>query len=157
MLAEKLVLNVPRSAFAHKSRTATWTPGLKPSASRLTFITCGGAKAGSGPAVEAPRWKKTTALAPLLSPAHLGLAADARVLDVGCGTSLLPVHLATMYTSVIGVDRDPLAFEMAAAWAGDYGDRLILMPGTFSQLDTLAADPGHPALDGVVLDLASSS
>jgi 16S rRNA (cytosine1402-N4)-methyltransferase len=54
---------------------------------------------------------------------------------------------------VIGVDRDPLALTMAAPWAGDYGDRLRLVAGTFSQLDTLADEP----LDGVVLDLGVSS
>ncbi len=32
---------------------------------------------------------------------------------------------------VIGVDRDPSVFEMARAWAGDYGDRLQLVEGTF--------------------------
>ncbi|MCA3449072.1 MAG: 16S rRNA (cytosine(1402)-N(4))-methyltransferase RsmH [Rhodobacter sp.] len=54
---------------------------------------------------------------------------------------------------VIGVDRDPLALEMAAGWAKGYGDRLHLLAGTFSQLDTLADGP----LDGVVLDLGVSS
>jgi 16S rRNA (cytosine1402-N4)-methyltransferase len=54
---------------------------------------------------------------------------------------------------VIGVDRDPLAFEMAADWAGTYGDRLRLVEGTFSELDVLAGEP----LDGVTLDLGVSS
>jgi 16S rRNA (cytosine1402-N4)-methyltransferase len=58
---------------------------------------------------------------------------------------------------VIGIDRDPLAFEMAADWAAAYGDRLILVPGTFSDLDRLAAEAGHPSLDGVTLDLGVSS
>ena len=53
---------------------------------------------------------------------------------------------------VIGVDRDPLAFEMAASWAGDYGTRLELVQGVFSQLDDYGTD-----LDGVVLDLGVSS
>jgi 16S rRNA (cytosine1402-N4)-methyltransferase len=58
---------------------------------------------------------------------------------------------------VIGVDRDPLAFELAAPWAATMGDRLILVPGTFSDLDAHAATAGHPALDGVTLDLGVSS
>ncbi len=58
---------------------------------------------------------------------------------------------------VIGVDRDPLAFEMAAEWAGGFGERLKLVEGTFSDLDDLAASIGHPQLDGVVLDLGVSS
>jgi len=54
---------------------------------------------------------------------------------------------------VIGVDRDPLAFEMAQDWAGAYGDRLRLVAGTFSELDLHAGEP----LDGVTLDLGVSS
>lgn len=54
---------------------------------------------------------------------------------------------------LIGVDRDPLALQMAEGWAGTYGDRLRLVQGTFSDLDTLAGE----ALDGVVLDLGVSS
>lgn len=54
---------------------------------------------------------------------------------------------------VIGVDRDPLALEMAAEWAGTYGDRLRLVAGNFSDLDDHAGQP----LDGVVLDLGVSS
>ncbi|WP_170568883.1 16S rRNA (cytosine(1402)-N(4))-methyltransferase RsmH [Ruegeria atlantica] len=53
---------------------------------------------------------------------------------------------------VIGVDRDPLAFEMAAEWAGEYGDRLVMQPGVFSRMDEYAQN-----LDGVVLDLGVSS
>ncbi len=54
---------------------------------------------------------------------------------------------------VIGVDRDPLVFEMAEAWRDDYGDRLKLVEGTFSDLDQYVDTP----LDGVVLDLGVSS
>jgi 16S rRNA (cytosine1402-N4)-methyltransferase len=54
---------------------------------------------------------------------------------------------------VIGVDRDPLALEMAAPWAADFGDKLRLVAGNFSGLDTYAG----AGLDGVVLDLGVSS
>ncbi|RJL18319.1 16S rRNA (cytosine(1402)-N(4))-methyltransferase RsmH [Paracoccus siganidrum] len=54
---------------------------------------------------------------------------------------------------VIGIDRDPMVLQMASAWAGQYGDRLRLVGGTFSDLDELAGEP----LDGVVLDLGVSS
>ena len=53
---------------------------------------------------------------------------------------------------VIGVDRDPLAFEMAAPWTKDFGDRMELVEGVFSRLDEYASD-----LDGIVLDLGVSS
>ena len=54
---------------------------------------------------------------------------------------------------VTGIDRDPLAIEMAAPLEAGYGDRLTLIPGTFSDLDTLAETPAS----GVVLDLGVSS
>lgn len=52
---------------------------------------------------------------------------------------------------VIGIDRDPQALDMAASWAGGFGDRLNLVHGTFSDLAAYAP------LDGVVLDLGVSS
>jgi len=60
--------------------------------------------------------------------------------------------LAAGADQVIGVDRDPLAFEMAQPWAADYGDKLVLQQGVFSRMDEYAQD-----LDGVVLDLGVSS
>ena len=54
---------------------------------------------------------------------------------------------------VIGIDRDPLALQMAEVWAAPYANRVRLVAGTFSDLDTLAGE----ALDGVVLDLGVSS
>ena len=67
----------------------------------------------------------------------------------GYARGLLDAGAAT----VIGIDRDPSAFELASSWADTYGDRLRLVEGTFSNLDTLAGQP----LDGVVLDLGVSS
>ncbi len=58
---------------------------------------------------------------------------------------------------VIGVDRDPMVFEMAADWKDAYGDRLTLVEGTFSDLDSFADEFANGALDGVVLDLGVSS
>ncbi len=54
---------------------------------------------------------------------------------------------------VIGVDRDPLALDLAREWGAPYGDRLQLVHGNFRDLDTYAQAP----LDGVVLDLGVSS
>jgi len=54
---------------------------------------------------------------------------------------------------VIGVDRDPMVFEMAKAWASEFDGRLVLKEGVFSELDSLTDAP----LDGVVLDLGISS
>jgi 16S rRNA (cytosine1402-N4)-methyltransferase len=61
--------------------------------------------------------------------------------------------LAAGADRVIGLDRDPLAVEMAQGWAAPFGDRVALHLGTFSTLDTVSDQP----LDGVVLDLGVSS
>lgn len=53
---------------------------------------------------------------------------------------------------VVGIDRDPLALEMARGWAGAWGERLTLVQATFAQMDRHAS-----AADGVVLDLGVSS
>jgi len=60
--------------------------------------------------------------------------------------------LAAGAERVIGIDRDPLAHQMAAAWLPDFPG-ITLKQGTFSDLDRLAGEP----LDGVVLDLGVSS
>ncbi|MEM9798429.1 MAG: 16S rRNA (cytosine(1402)-N(4))-methyltransferase RsmH [Pseudomonadota bacterium] len=54
--------------------------------------------------------------------------------------------------TVIGLDRDPLAHEMARGWGTAYGDRLQTRQTLFSQMDEVAE-----AVDGVVLDLGVSS
>ncbi|WP_111731929.1 16S rRNA (cytosine(1402)-N(4))-methyltransferase RsmH [Roseovarius amoyensis] len=53
---------------------------------------------------------------------------------------------------VIGIDRDPLALEMAQGWAAEWGDRLTLVQAIFSEMDKHASQA-----DGVVLDLGVSS
>lgn len=53
---------------------------------------------------------------------------------------------------MIGLDRDPLAHDMAADWGAPYGDRLETVKTVFSLMDTVAQDVG-----GVVLDLGVSS
>jgi 16S rRNA (cytosine1402-N4)-methyltransferase len=60
--------------------------------------------------------------------------------------------LAAGAEKVIGVDRDPMALEMAESWAAPFGARVALVEGVFSQLDDYAQ-----GLDGVVLDLGVSS
>lgn len=58
---------------------------------------------------------------------------------------------------VYAIDRDLEVFERAKVWADDYGDRLILIEGTFGQLDIVAKRYDAVPLDGVVLDIGVSS
>ncbi|WP_116599708.1 16S rRNA (cytosine(1402)-N(4))-methyltransferase RsmH [Primorskyibacter marinus] len=53
---------------------------------------------------------------------------------------------------VIGIDRDPMVFDMAGGWAAEYGDKLRLVEANFADMDKHAE-----AADGVVLDLGVSS
>lgn len=58
---------------------------------------------------------------------------------------------------VISIDRDKLAHDMAAAWAGPYGDRLTLVRGSFADLAAHLTTLGIEAVDAIVLDLGVSS
>lgn len=53
---------------------------------------------------------------------------------------------------VIGIDRDPLAHDLAADWGAPFKDRLTLVQDNFAKMDAHAGD-----VDGVVLDLGVSS
>ncbi|MBV2360509.1 16S rRNA (cytosine(1402)-N(4))-methyltransferase RsmH [Thalassococcus sp. CAU 1522] len=53
---------------------------------------------------------------------------------------------------VIGIDRDPLAHDMALDWIAPYAGRITLIEGNFAEMDRVA-----DTVDGVVLDLGVSS
>ncbi len=78
-----------------------------------------------------------------------GLWADGTFGAGGYARALLEAGAAR----VIGIDRDPLALELAQPMLAEFGDRLRLVAGNFSDLDRLTGAP----LDGVVLDLGVSS
>ena len=59
--------------------------------------------------------------------------------------------------TVIGVDRDMSALELAAPWKNTYGDRLKLVHGTFSDIRSHLASLGLEKVDGIVLDIGVSS
>ncbi len=55
---------------------------------------------------------------------------------------------------VIGLDRDPLAHQMAQTWADE---RVVLVKTVFSEMDVAASGAGLSVDGGVVLDLGVSS
>jgi 16S rRNA (cytosine1402-N4)-methyltransferase len=59
--------------------------------------------------------------------------------------------------NVIAIDRDPDAIAGGSGLAAASDARLVLVHGRFGNLDTIAADAGHAALDGVTLDIGVSS
>ncbi|MCS5596551.1 MAG: 16S rRNA (cytosine(1402)-N(4))-methyltransferase RsmH [Alphaproteobacteria bacterium] len=68
------------------------------------------------------------------------------------GYSKAVAHAANCH--VIGVDRDPLAHEMAVGWLAEFDGRIELRKGCFGSMDQLE---NIPPLDGVMLDIGVSS
>jgi 16S rRNA (cytosine1402-N4)-methyltransferase len=58
---------------------------------------------------------------------------------------------------VLAIDRDPEAIARGAELAGNYGGRLMLALGNFSEMDSLLAETDDTHADGVMLDLGISS
>lgn len=58
---------------------------------------------------------------------------------------------------VVAIDRDPDALALGASLAEEFGSRLTLLEGRFSQMVELAGNSGVQKVDGVVLDLGVSS
>jgi 16S rRNA (cytosine1402-N4)-methyltransferase len=58
---------------------------------------------------------------------------------------------------LLGIDCDPAALAAAAARLAPYGDRVMLVRGSFREIGQLAATSGFAQVEGVVLDLGVSS
>jgi len=79
--------------------------------------------------------------------------AGARILDGTFGAGGYSEALLEAGASVIAIDRDPRVAPHVARLVSRFPDRFRFVPGTFSELDTLA----EGAVDGVVLDIGVSS
>jgi 16S rRNA (cytosine1402-N4)-methyltransferase len=77
----------------------------------------------------------------------------ARILDGTFGAGGYSRALLEAGASVIAVDRDPSVLPHVERLSADFPSRFKFVPGTFSELDELAAGP----VDGVVLDIGVSS
>ncbi len=55
---------------------------------------------------------------------------------------------------IIGIDRDPMAHEMASQWLADYGGKIELRQARFSEMNQFAEPL---SLAGIVLDIGVSS
>lgn len=89
-----------------------------------------------------------------LAAARGGVFLDGTFGAGGYSRAILDAHPENR---VVAVDRDPDAIAGGAGLAAEAGGRLALVPGRFGDLDGLAAEAGHPRLDGVVLDIGVSS
>ena len=78
-----------------------------------------------------------------------------RIIDGTFGAGGYSRALLAAGAHVIDIDRDPSVAPHVAALLADFPDRFTFVPGTFSELDRLAADLGP--IDAVVLDIGVSS
>ena len=62
--------------------------------------------------------------------------------------------LAAANSKVIGIDRDPNVIAQGRALIESFPDKLVLVEGRFSNLDSIVARTGHAAIDGVVHTLS---
>jgi len=79
--------------------------------------------------------------------------AGRRVIDGTFGAGGYSRALLQAGAHVVAIDRDPSVAPHAQALSTEFGDRFTFVPGTFSELDTLAGGPA----DAVVLDIGVSS
>ena len=75
----------------------------------------------------------------------------------GAGGYTRAILAAARDVRVVAIDRDPAAIAGGDALVADSGGRLTLVEGRFGELDSIAAEAGFGALDGVVLDIGVSS
>ena len=81
--------------------------------------------------------------------------AGKRIVDGTFGAGGYSRALLEAGAVVVAIDRDPSVQPFADALLTAFQERFIFVPGTFSELDTLAAQ--HGPIDGVVLDIGVSS
>ncbi|UYO00779.1 MAG: 16S rRNA (cytosine(1402)-N(4))-methyltransferase RsmH [Devosia sp.] len=81
--------------------------------------------------------------------------AESRIVDGTFGAGGYSRALLEAGAHVIGIDRDPSVAPHVTALKADFPDRFNFVAGTFSELDTLAADFGP--IHAVVLDIGVSS
>lgn len=89
-----------------------------------------------------------------LSPSGEGVIIDG---TFGAGGYTRALLAADPALRVIAIDRDPRAIAGGQALVAEAQGRLALVPGRFGDLDTLAAEAGEGAVNGVVLDIGVSS
>jgi 16S rRNA (cytosine1402-N4)-methyltransferase len=88
-----------------------------------------------------------------LAPRAGGVYCDATLGGGGHASRILSAEK----TRLVGIDRDPTAIEAARARLGEFGDRVTLVHGDFSEAPTLLRALGVVPVDGFVLDLGVSS
>lgn len=58
---------------------------------------------------------------------------------------------------LLGLDRDPEAIAFARERLAEFGNRVTLIPASYTEMEKVAAEHGFQAVDGILLDLGLSS
>lgn len=58
---------------------------------------------------------------------------------------------------LIGIDRDPAALDAARIRLAEFADRVVLVHGRFGDIDRILDDLDVPAVDGLLIDIGTSS
>lgn len=91
----------------------------------------------------------------LLAPQAGGVYCDATL--GGGGHAERVLEASGPDGKLIGIDRDPEAIAAARKRLGRFGNRVSILHGSFSELETLLATVGVKSIDGLVVDLGVSS
>ena len=87
--------------------------------------------------------------------AALSPGTGSRIVDGTFGAGGYSRALLAAGAHVIGIDRDPSVAPHVEVLKAEFPDTFTFVPGTFSELDELAAE--HGPIDAVVLDIGVSS
>ncbi|GAB3659914.1 16S rRNA (cytosine(1402)-N(4))-methyltransferase [Glycomyces tarimensis] len=82
------------------------------------------------------------------------VAVDATLGAGGHTEALLSAHPGL---TVIGIDRDPTALELASKRLADFGDRFVPARAVYDAIPQVLSDHGHGAADAILFDLGVSS
>ncbi|KJK45508.1 16S rRNA methyltransferase [Lentzea aerocolonigenes] len=93
----------------------------------------------------------------LFAPALEGKPAVVVDTTLGMGGHSDALLSAHPELTLIGLDRDPQAIEMAGKRLARHGDRVKLVNVTYDHIDEAVEDLGYSHVDGVLMDLGVSS
>lgn len=93
----------------------------------------------------------------LFAPALHGKPAVVVDTTLGMGGHSDALLSAHPELTLIGLDRDPQAIEMAGKRLARHGDRVKLVNVTYDHIDEAVEDLGYSHVDGVLMDLGVSS
>lgn len=88
---------------------------------------------------------------------NLAVVEGGRYIDGTFGAGGYSRRILERGGSVLAIDRDRQAIEAGAALVAEFSGRLVLVEGSFSDLETHARAAGFSPADGVVLDVGVSS